>query len=100
MIVPLLSASGMRVKIIEGMAMSKCIIATSMAAEGIRCEHGRDILIANTADEFYRSILQCITNPKKWREIGENARKTVERDHDINTISERMLKVYQKLISA
>nr|WP_121269526.1 glycosyltransferase family 4 protein [Pedobacter schmidteae] len=100
MIVPLLSASGMRVKIIEGMAMRKCIIATSMAAEGIRCEHGKDILIANTADEFYRSILQCITNPKKWREIGDNARKTVERDHDINVVSERMLKVYQKLISA
>ncbi len=100
MIVPLLSASGMRVKIIEGMAMRKCIIATSMAAEGIRCEHGKDILIANTADEFYRSILQCITNPKKWREIGDNARKTVERDHDINTISQRMLNVYQKLISA
>ncbi|SMC70040.1 glycosyltransferase family 4 protein [Pedobacter nyackensis] len=100
MIVPLLSGSGMRVKIIEGMAMSKCIIATSMAAEGIKCQHGKDILIANTADEFYRSILQCITNPKKWLEIGRNARKTVERDHDINVISERMLKVYQKLISA
>ncbi|WEK18940.1 MAG: glycosyltransferase family 4 protein [Candidatus Pedobacter colombiensis] len=99
MIVPLLSGSGMRVKIIEGMAMRKCVIATSMAAEGIRCEHGKDILIANTADEFYRSILQCITNPKKWREIGENARKTVERDHDINLISLRMLNVYQKLIS-
>lgn len=99
MIVPLLSGSGMRVKIIEGMAMRKCVIATSMAAEGIRCEHGKDILIADTADEFYRSILQCITNPNKWREIGENARKTVERDHDINVISKRMLNVYQKLIS-
>ncbi|TCC97870.1 glycosyltransferase [Pedobacter hiemivivus] len=99
MIVPLLSGSGMRVKIIEGMAMRKCVIATSMAAEGIRCEHGKDILIADTADEFYRSILQCITNPNKWREIGENARKTVERDHDINVISQRMLNVYQKLIS-
>jgi len=100
MIVPLLSGSGMRVKIIEGMAMSKCIIATSMAAEGIKCEHGKDILIANTADEFYRSILQCITNPKKWREIGENARKTVERDHDFFSISKRMLNIYQKLVSA
>lgn len=99
MIVPLLSTSGMRVKIIEGMAMSKCIIATSMAAEGISCEHGKDILIANTADEFYRSILQCITNPKKWREIGDNARKTVERDHDINRISKRMMDIYEKLIS-
>ncbi|NQX43532.1 glycosyltransferase [Pedobacter steynii] len=99
MIVPLLSGSGMRVKIIEGMAMRKCIIATSMAAEGIRCENGKDILIADTADEFYRAILQCITNPKKWREIGENARKTVERDHDVRIISERMLNIYQKLLT-
>ena len=100
MIVPLLSGSGMRVKIIEGMAMSKCIIATSMAAEGIKCMHDKDILIADTADEFYRAILKCITNPNKWREIGENARRTVERDHDISSISERMLNIYQKLLSA
>jgi glycosyltransferase involved in cell wall biosynthesis len=100
MIVPLLSGSGMRVKIIEGMAMKKCIIATSMAAEGIRCSPGKDILIANTADEFYRSILQCLTDPNKWREIGENARRTVELDHDISTISRKMLNIYQKLISA
>jgi glycosyltransferase involved in cell wall biosynthesis len=100
MIVPLLSGSGMRVKIIEGMAMKKCIIATSMAAEGIKCNPGKDILIANTADEFYRSILQCLTDPNKWREIGENARRTVERDHDISTISEKMLNIYQTLITA
>ncbi|HMI04154.1 MAG TPA: glycosyltransferase family 4 protein [Pedobacter sp.] len=100
MIVPLLSGSGMRVKIIEGMAMSKCIIATSMAAEGIKCMHDKDILIADTADEFYRAILKCITNPNKWREIGENARRTVERDHDISSISQRMLNIYQKLLSA
>ncbi|MCX2482318.1 glycosyltransferase family 4 protein [Pedobacter sp. MR2016-24] len=99
MIVPLLSGSGMRVKIIEGMAMKKCIIATSYAAEGINCKNGVDILIADTPDEFYRSILQCITNPNRWREIGENARKTVERDHHISTISERMLSVYQRLVN-
>ncbi|RZJ82153.1 MAG: glycosyltransferase [Flavobacterium sp.] len=98
MIVPLLSGSGMRVKIIEGMAMEKCIIATTMAAEGINCKPGKDILIADTADEFYRSILQCITKPNKWREIGENARKTVKRDHEMNTNAERMLNIYEELI--
>ncbi len=97
MIVPLLSGSGMRVKIIEGMAMSKCIIATTIAAEGIHCQHGRDILIANTPDEFYRSILQCVTNPNRWREIGENARKTAEKHYNISTVSERMLKIYHQL---
>lgn len=99
MIVPLLSGSGMRVKIIEGMAMKKCIIATSYAAEGINCKNGKDILIANTKDEFYRSILQCITNPNRWHEIGENARKTAERDHNISSSSERMLSVYHRLIN-
>ena len=100
MIVPLLSGSGMRVKIIEGMAMHKCIIATTMAAEGITCEHGKDILIADTPDEFYRSILQCLTNPGKLAEIGDNARKMVEKNYNISTISERMLQIYQQLINA
>lgn len=99
MIVPLLSGSGMRVKIIEGMAMQKCIIATSMAAEGINCKNGRDILIADTPDEFYRSILKCITEPNKWLEIGLQARKTVQQDHDINENAKRMLHVYKSLIS-
>lgn len=99
MIVPLLSGSGMRVKIIEGMAMKKCVIATTYAAEGLNCENGKDILIADTADEFYRCILQCITHPNRWREIGENARRMVERDHELVSISRRMLKVYERLVN-
>ncbi|KQC00485.1 glycosyltransferase family 4 protein [Pedobacter sp. Hv1] len=100
MIVPLLSGSGMRVKIIEGMAMQKCIIATTMAAEGISCKHGKDIMIADTPDEFYRAILQCITQPNKWREIGHHARKTVERDHEINANAKRMLDIYELLTAS
>lgn len=98
MIVPLISGTGMRVKIIEGMAMKKCIIATPTAAEGINCKHGYDILIANSADEFYRSILKCIINPKLWEEIGENAYKTVQRDHEINGSAKRMLGIYEELV--
>lgn len=100
MIVPLLSGSGMRVKILEGMAMSKCIIATTIAAEGIACEHGKDILLADSPDEFYRYILQCLTQPKKWKEIGLQARKTVEREYHISTVSQRMFKVYLQLLNA
>lgn len=100
MIVPLLSGTGMRVKIIEGMAMKKCIIATTTAAEGINYTNGYDILIADTADEFYRAILQCIINPKRWMAIGENARKTVERDHGIKMITKDMLDIFENLVRA
>lgn len=97
MIVPLLSSTGMRVKIIEGMAMQKCIIATTMAAEGIDCKNGYDILIADTADEFYRSILTCITRPDRWREIGKNARKTATEKYEVNANAKRMMTIYQEL---
>lgn len=98
MIVPLLFGTGMRVKIIEGMAMQKCIITTSMGAEGINCKNGKDIMIADTPDEFYRAILQCITQPNQWREIGLNARVTAEKYHDINENAGRMLTIYHTLI--
>ena len=100
MIVPLLFGTGMRVKIIEGMAMQKCIIATTMAAEGINYKNGKDIMIADRPEDFYRAILQCITDPNKWREIGLNARKTAEKHHDINENAERMLGIYKLLTNS
>jgi glycosyltransferase involved in cell wall biosynthesis len=98
MIVPLLSGSGMRVRIIEGMAMQKCIIATTNAAEGIRYKNGDNLLIADTVDEFYRAILKCVTQPKLTQVIGENARKLVEEHHNIESTSKWLYKQYQKLL--
>ena len=41
MLVPLLSGGGMRVKIIEGMALGKCILSTSLGAEGVAAPQRR-----------------------------------------------------------
>jgi glycosyltransferase involved in cell wall biosynthesis len=60
MIVPLLSGSGMRVKIIEGMALGRIVITTTVGAEGIECEDGKNILIANSPDQFYDHIKKVI----------------------------------------
>src|SRR6218665_1328589 len=46
MIVPLLSGGGMRVKIIEGMALGKIIVTTTLGAEGIAAENNKNIIIA------------------------------------------------------
>jgi glycosyltransferase involved in cell wall biosynthesis len=98
MVVPLRFGSGMRVKIIEGMAMKKCIISTSLGAEGINYEHGKNILIADTPDEFYKYILQCTTDRKFCESIGENARKLVEKEYNINHHSQRLMDFYNDLI--
>jgi len=60
MVVPLFSGSGMRVKIIEGMALGKTIISTSLGAAGIPCKDGQNILIADTPEAFSEKIIKCI----------------------------------------
>ncbi|MRX47303.1 glycosyltransferase family 4 protein [Pedobacter puniceum] len=97
LIVPLLSGSGMRVKIIEAMALGKCIIATSIAAEGINYQHDVNILIADKADDFYKQILRCFTDKTLISRIGKEAKKLVAKYHDNKTLSKDLLNVYQTI---
>jgi glycosyltransferase involved in cell wall biosynthesis len=100
MIVPLLSSGGMRVKIVEGMAMEKCIISTSLGAEGINHTDGINILIANNSDEFFEAMKRCITDEEYCRNIGLNARKLIAQQHDIGVVTDKLVSLYQRLLPA
>lgn len=97
MVVPLLSSGGMRVKIVEGMAMEKCIISTSLGAEGINFTNGANILIANNRQEFYDAIARCITDEEFCRNIGLNARRLIEEQHDVHVIAPSLVAFYQSV---
>ena len=98
MIVPLLSGGGMRVKIVEGMAMQKCIISTSLGAEGINYKNGVNILIANTREEFFKAIKRCIADEDYCKAVGSNARKLMEEQHDVNKVTNNLVSLYQELL--
>jgi glycosyltransferase involved in cell wall biosynthesis len=98
MIVPLLSGGGMRVKIVEGMAMQKCIISTSLGAEGINYKNGVNILIANNRDEFFKAIKRCAADEDYCKAVGSNARKLIEQQHDVNNVTKQLVDVYQSAI--
>jgi len=74
MIVPLFIGSGLRVKIIEGLSMGKCIITTNIGLKGIPCKHMENILIANSVEDFINSMQFCIDNPEKVKQIETAAR--------------------------
>lgn len=90
MIVPLRSGSGIRVKIIEAMALGKCVISTSVGAEGICCEDKKNILIANSETEFDQIIRSLIANPLQIKAIGTEARKLVEKKYNIWLMEEKL----------
>lgn len=97
MVVPLLSSGGMRVKIVEGMAMEKCIISTALGAEGINFTNGANILIANNRQEFYDAIERCITDEEFCRNVGLNARRLIEEQHDVHVVAPRLVAFYQSV---
>jgi glycosyltransferase involved in cell wall biosynthesis len=99
MIVPLNSGGGMRVKIIEGMAFGKTIISTAVGAEGIEYEDKKNILIANTEDEFAEAILNCVNNQEFADSIGKNARLLAENKYDNQAICNKLSDFYKTLLN-
>ncbi|HPE39645.1 MAG TPA: glycosyltransferase [Bacteroidales bacterium] len=99
MIVPLLSGSGIRIKIIEGMALGKTIITTSIGAEGLDITDGVNILIANTPEEFLEKVSLCVKSPQICKIIGENARNYVALHHHNNSISNEIITFYNSLLT-
>lgn len=98
MIVPLFSGSGMRVKILEGMALSRVILTTTIGVEGIEAKHNEHLYIVNTVEEFLQQIEHCIVNQKKLIEIGKKARQFIEEKYDNLTIAKRLKIHYEDLI--
>lgn len=94
MVVPLLSGSGIRVKIIEGMSLGKTVIATSIAAEGIEYTNGKDILIANTPEEFVAQIRHCVSDKLFCKTIGENATRLIASKYNIPLMTQNFIQLY------
>jgi polysaccharide biosynthesis protein PslH len=94
MIAPLFSGSGMRVKIIEGMALGKTIITTTIGAEGIDVSNGENILIENDPEKFAGWIVELVNNRFLFDAIGRNAINFVGSKYDNDKISQSLASFY------
>ncbi len=80
-VVPLRIGGGTRLKIYEAMAMGKAVVSTSVGAEGLDVNHASDILIADAADEFARSVIALLRDEQLRRRIeGAAARQAARFD--------------------
>lgn len=98
MIVPLFSGSGMRVKILEGMALGRAVITTSMGLEGIDACHHREVLLADTAETFLNAIALCEQDGNFVRRIGEQARAFVLQQYDNQEIANHLLQSFIQML--
>ena len=85
-VVPLRIGSGTRLKILEAAALKKAVISTSIGAEGLDFTHGKDILIADSAEQFASASVSLLSDTAYRRSIGEAARERVESSFSLQTL--------------
>ena len=76
-VVPLRIGGGTRLKIYEAMAMAKPVISTTIGAEGLPLNNGRDLLIADEPETFARAVVRTLEDRMLVRQLGEQARANV-----------------------
>jgi glycosyltransferase involved in cell wall biosynthesis len=75
MIVPLLSGGGMRLKIVEAMALGRCIISTTIGAEGIEAQNRKELLLADTPEQFVAQTEWLLEDRQRAKALGQQAQK-------------------------
>jgi glycosyltransferase involved in cell wall biosynthesis len=95
MIVPLLSGSGIRVKILEAMAMGKVVISSAMGAAGLGVADGEQLFIADKPEDYIRILESLQKQPRRMREIGHQARRFVMENFDNFVLSKRLISFYK-----
>ena len=96
-IVPLLSGSGIRIKIIESMALGKTVITTRVGAEGILYDEDVNLIIAENKAKMVEAIRSLNETPETAVRIGQAARKLVEETYDNRKIIARLLMFYEQI---
>ncbi len=99
MVVPLLSGSGMRVKIIEGMMHGKAIISTSIGVEGIDICPNKNCIIANDKNEWINSIKKLIMNPINIIQLGIEGQNLIQEKYDKRKIVGSWAQFYKNQLS-
>ena len=77
-VVPLRVGGGTRLKIFEALAMGKPVVSTTIGAEGLGLEHGRQLLLADTAEDFSRSVLSLLADADQRRALAREGRRIVQ----------------------
>lgn len=89
-IVPLLSGSGTRLKLLEAMGNRVAVVSTTIGAEGINYTDGKNISIADDGMAFAEAIIKLLDNRDWIRTMANEAFSFVKSEYDWNVIGDKL----------
>jgi len=96
---PILSGSGVRVKLLEAFAAGIPVVSTSVGAEGLAQCDGEFCALADDPGEFARKVVEILNAPDQARAMTERARQEVESNWDMPVLTERLERSYREVLN-
>lgn len=98
MVVPILTGSGMRMKIIDAANNGTPFVTTSVGVEGLNFENDRDCFIADTAKLFAHRLVELATSSQRQYSFRKNAFDRMKKSYSIETLLEKRLNCYRTVL--
>jgi glycosyltransferase involved in cell wall biosynthesis len=95
-VVPIRIGGGTRLKILESMAAGCPVVSTNVGAQGLRCQHGENILLASDPQAFARCVLDLLNDAEERQRLAINGRHLVEAHYAWPKVAESLLRAYQQ----
>ena len=97
-VAPLREGGGMRVKVLEALAAGKAIVASPLALAGLDVEDGRQLLVAQTDEDFVRAISRVFDDEALRRALGESARMWALVNLAVEKSAEKFERLYERIL--
>ena len=95
---PILSGSGVRVKLLEAFAAGIPVVSTVVGAEGLAQKDGEFCALSDDPAGFADRVVQLFENPQAAAEMAVRARAEVEENWDMAAITRKLVDGYRVLV--
>ena len=97
---PILSGSGIRVKLMESFACGIPVVSTRIGAEGLSDRDGDLCRLADTPEDFAQAVIDLFSKPDEAEAMARRARREIETNWDMPTRTARLVEAYRATLEA
>jgi len=98
-IAPLRHGGGTRLKILEAMAAGVPVVSSTLGEEGLTLTHGKEILIADTPEQWMDALASLAGSQSHWDSLAEAGRAVVEEGYDWDVLGRSLYETYRSWLT-
>jgi sugar transferase (PEP-CTERM/EpsH1 system associated) len=97
-VVPLRVGGGIRMKILEGLALAAPMVSTSVGAEGLGLSDGGELLLADEPQAFADAVVRLIGDRGLRERLSQRAREAAVRRFSWEAVGATLTDIYDSLV--